>query len=202
MRCMVNRSVEFFEAQFERQDREGDYALNPFETLALDHLRGTILDLGCGLGNLSLEAARRGHRVVAVDASPTAVLRIARDAAREGLPVHAVEADVERWRIDRPYDTVVAIGLLMFFPRECALRLLGTLQEGVRPGGILVLNVLTEGTTYREMFDGEHYCLLSRREIEERLADWELLCVREETFPTPEGRRKEFVTVIAEKSRE
>lgn len=199
MEGMTNRSVEFFEAQFQRQDREGEYALNPFETLALDHLRGTVLDLGCGLGNLSLEAARRGHRVVAVDASPTAVARIARDASREGLPVHAVEADVERWRIDRPYDTVVAIGLLMFFPRQRALRLLDALRAGVRPGGRLILNVLTEGTTYMEMFDGERYCLLTRAEIEERLAGWNLLCVREETFPAPGDARKEFVTVIAEK---
>ena len=116
--------------------------------------------------------------------------------------MRAVEADVERWRIDGPYDTIVAIGLLMFFPRERALRLLDALRAGVRPGGILVLNVLTEGTTYMEMFDGEHYCLLSRREIEERLAGWELLCVREETFPAPGGARKDFVTVIAEKLEE
>ncbi len=51
-------SVRFFETQFERQVRENDFALNPFETLALDHVAGDLLDLGCGLGNLSLEAAR------------------------------------------------------------------------------------------------------------------------------------------------
>ncbi len=52
-----SRSVEFFEAQFRRQIREGDFKLNPFETLALDYLRGDVLDLGCGLGNLALAAA-------------------------------------------------------------------------------------------------------------------------------------------------
>ena len=66
------RSVEFFDAQFQRQIREREYALNPFETLALDYLKGSVLDLGSGLGNLSLEAGRRGHHVVAVDASPAA----------------------------------------------------------------------------------------------------------------------------------
>ncbi len=71
-----NKSVEFFETQFQRQVRERDYALNPFETLALDYLTGTVLDLGCGLGNLSLEAGRRGHRILAVDASPAAIARI------------------------------------------------------------------------------------------------------------------------------
>ena len=66
-------SVDFFERQFRRQVRETDFALNPFEQLALPHVAGSVLDLGCGLGNLSLEAARRGCSVTAVDASPTAL---------------------------------------------------------------------------------------------------------------------------------
>jgi tellurite methyltransferase len=195
-----NKSVEFFETQFQRQIREQDYALNPFETLALGYLRGTVLDLGSGLGNLSLEAGRRGHRVVAVDASPVAVARINTDAQREGLPVQAIQVDVERWMIDKPYDTIVAIGLLMFFPRERALELLRTIQEHVSPAGIAVVNVLTEGTTYMGMFDADNYYLFARNELEERFAGWKILSSRHETFPAPEGTHKEFSTVVAERS--
>ncbi len=83
-----NRSVEFFELQFQQQVEIEEYALNPFETLALDFLTGSVLDLGSGLGNLSLEAGRRGHKVVAVDASSTAVARINSDAQREALSVN------------------------------------------------------------------------------------------------------------------
>ena len=75
----LNKSVVFFDTQFQKQTRAQDFALNPFETLALDYIKGTVLDLGCGLGNLSLEAGARGHQVVAVDASPTAVARINAD---------------------------------------------------------------------------------------------------------------------------
>ena len=124
-----NRSVKFFESQFQRQVQEQNYALNPFETFALDYLVGTVLDLGSGLGNLSLEAGRRGHRVIAVDASPAAVARINTDAQREGLPVRAIQADIEKWSIDQPYDTIVAIGLLMFLRRERALELLRCIQD-------------------------------------------------------------------------
>lgn len=197
---MHKKSVEFFDTQFQRQVQDQEYALNPFETLALEYLKGSVLDFGCGLGNLSLEAGRRGHRVVAVDASPTAVARINADAHREGLPVHALQADIETWTIDQSYDTIVAIGLLMFFRREPALRLLRAIQEHVRPGGRAIVNVLIEGTTYMGMFDPDNYYLFRRSELEDQFAGWLILASRHETFPAPGNTRKEFSTVIAEKS--
>ncbi len=193
------KSVAFFEAQFQRQAQQNEHTLNPFEAAALEHLRGTVLDLGAGLGNLSLEAGRRGHRVVAVDASPTAVARIQADARREGLPVQAIQADLESWSIDPDYDTIVAIGLLMFFPRKTAHRLLREIKEHVRPGGRAIVNVLIEGTTYLEMFDPNAYHLFGRRELEDHFAGWTLLSSQHHTFPAPDQKLKEFSTVIAQK---
>jgi tellurite methyltransferase len=194
-----NKAVEFFESQFRRQARESEYELNPFETLALDALSGTVLDLGCGLGNLSLEAGRRGHRVVAVDASPTAVARINDDAHKEALDVSAIQIDIGPHSIDRTYDTIVTIGLLMFFRREPALELLSAIQEHVNPGGRVIVNVLIEGTTFMDMFDADNCVLLSAHELEERFAGWKILASRRDSCPAPEGTTKEFVTLIAEK---
>ena len=200
MRDVIHkRSVEFFEAQFQRQVQDREYALNPFEILALDYLTGSVLDLGSGLGNLSLEAGRRGHPVAAVEASTAAVSRINADAQREKLPVKAIQADVERWVIDQSYDTIVAIGLLMFFRRERALELLRAIQEHVNPGGRAIVNVLIEGTTYLGMFDPDNYYLFSADELENRFAGWAILASRQETFPAPGGTLKKFSTVIAEK---
>ena len=67
-----NRSIDFFDSQFQKQVAGSDFALNPFENAVLPFVRGSMLDLGCGLGNLSVEAARRGAEVVAVDASEAA----------------------------------------------------------------------------------------------------------------------------------
>ena len=191
------QSVEFFETQFRRQVQDREYVLNPFETLAIEVLKGEILDLGSGLGNLSLEAGRRGHRVVAVDASPTAVEHINADARREGLSVEAVQVNIENRSIDRPYDTIVAIGLLMFFRREQALDLLRAIQEHVRPGGRAIVNVLIEGTTYMGMFDSNSYYLFARKELEECFSGWTILASRYDTFPAPGQTLKEFSTVIA-----
>ena len=77
-----NRSIEFFDTQFQRQVQAREFVLNPFEEAALPYASGRVLDLGCGLGNLSVAAARRGCDVVAVDASPAAIEHLSR-VARE-----------------------------------------------------------------------------------------------------------------------
>lgn len=194
---MGQRSVDFFDSQFREQIRARDYRLNPFELRALDHLKGTVLDLGCGLGNLALEAARRGHRVTAVDASAAALARLAAAAAREGLPLQALERDLARWDPEGSFGTVAAIGLCMFFPRERAHALLRSVQERVEPGGRAIVNVLVEGTTFMDMFEPGSFHLFERGELERRFAGWTIQASLEESFPAPGGTRKEFATVIA-----
>jgi len=193
------RSVEFFDTQFQRQVREGDFALNPFEKLALEFVHGQVLEFGCGVGNLALEAARRGCTVTAVDAAPSGIEHLQAQAAAEGLPVRAFVADFESWHIDRKYDTIVAIGLLMFFPRERALAMLEEIQAHVIPGGIAAVNVLTEGTTFLGMFEPDHYCLFAVDELRRAFANWEILVHRGDSFPAPGGTLKVFSTVIARK---
>lgn len=195
------RSIAFFETQFQRQVREGDFALNPFEKLALDHVRGEVLEFGCGLGNLALEAARRGCTVTAVDAAPSGIEHVRARAAAEELPVRAFVADFDAWQVDRNYDTIVAIGLLMFFPRKKALAMLEEIKARVVPGGVAVVNVLTEGTTFLGMFDAGHYCLFGADELRRAFAGWEVLVDRADAFPAPGDTLKVFSTVIARKSR-
>jgi tellurite methyltransferase len=43
------KSVDFFESQFQRQVRDQEYALNPFEILALDYVTAQSWILGVGL---------------------------------------------------------------------------------------------------------------------------------------------------------
>ena len=193
----MSRSVDFFDAQFRKQVAGRDFALNPFERAALPFVRGRVLDLGCGLGNLGIEAARRGSRVTAVDASPSAVVHVANVSRAEHLGIAAVLANVADYRIAGEYDTIVAIGLLMFMPCDAALRLLAQMKEHVTRGGVAIINVLVEGTTYMDMFDPRGYCLFPRDEVERRLAPWRIELAQHDSFDAPGGTRKEFSTVAA-----
>ena len=191
------RTVEFFGAQFGRQIAAHDYKLNPFEELALPYLTGSALDLGCGLGNLSLAAASRGARVTAVDACENAVDDLAARALASGLDIHASAADLRGWRPAQNYDAVACIGLLMFFARNEALAGLSAVRDAVREGGVAVVNVLVEGTTYLEMFDPAAYHLFTREELVAPFAGWSFLTERADEFPAQGDTLKRFLTFIA-----
>jgi tellurite methyltransferase len=194
-----NRSIDFFDKQFELQVARGDLALNPFELIALGQLHGRVLDHGCGLGNLALAAARAGHEVLALDASPAAVAHLRETAQRERLPLTARQVDLRSHRLAATYDTIVSIGLLMFFDCATARSVLGDLQDHVAPGGIAVVNVLVQGTTYLDMFDSRGFCLFGRDELAERFAAWDILSHEISDFPAPAGQIKRFATIVARK---
>jgi len=198
---MANRSIAFFDSQFSTQAQQQSYALNPFEILALPHLFGQVLDLGCGLGNLSVEAARSGCVVHALDAAPAGVEDLRRRAQTLALPITAELADLAHYRIKESYDCVVSIGLLMFFSPRVARERLSDIGNAVKPGGIAVVNVLVEGTTFLDMFEPNHYHLFGELELAERFKDWEIMESKIDTFPVPGPTLKRFATVIARRPR-
>lgn len=194
-----NRSIEFFDEQFQRQPKDAALKLNPFETLALPYLRGEVLDYGCGLGNLSFAAAERGCSVTAMDASPAAIKHIEARAVKECAKVFASLTDLRNYPLTREYDCIVSIGLLMFFDCATARQVLADLQARVRLGGVAVVNVLIEGTTYLEMFDVSGYCLFGTSELRDRFADWIIECMQFDDFDAPNNTVKKFCTIVARK---
>lgn len=96
----------------------------------------TVVDLGCGPGNLTALLAQRwpDAAVVGVDSSAAMVER-----AREVDGIEAVHADLRAWRPEVPVDVLVSNATLQWVPDHLAL--VPDLVACVRPGGWLALQV-------------------------------------------------------------
>jgi SAM-dependent methyltransferase len=73
----------------------------------------TVLDIGCGTGDLAIALARRGHDVTAIDISPMAIDRARAKAERAGLSVTFEVQDATAMSLAAaPFDAVFDSGLL------------------------------------------------------------------------------------------
>ena len=103
-------------------------------------VRGPVLDVGCGTGELSLFLARRGHDVLGIDLSPLAIRQ-----AREKARWRRIEARFLVWdALDLPrlgaaglaFRTVVDSAMFHVLGDRERDRFVAGLGEVVRPGGL------------------------------------------------------------------
>lgn len=99
-------------------------------------VRGDVLDAGCGHAELALALAARGHTVVGIDLSSTAVAAAA-DAARErGLDnATFAQADISSFTgYDDRFSTIFDSGLLHALPAELRDGYLQSVHRAAAPG--------------------------------------------------------------------
>jgi len=144
----------------------------------------TVLDLGCGFGRHAFEAARRGARVVALDAGAEEV-RGVRDtfaamvAAGELSPdacAAAVQGDALALPFaDATFDRVICSEVLEHIPDDLAA--MGELARVLRRGGTMAVTVPRQGperinwalSAQYHNVPGGHIRIYSRSVLEERL---------------------------------
>lgn len=119
----------------------------PLLELAAIGENDTVLDIGCGTGQLTLLAARLAMRAQAlgVDISEPMLTRARADAAEQGIAnVRFDQTDAEVHPFDAGgFDIVISRGGVMFFSNSAAA--FANIARALRPGGRLVFIVPQAG---------------------------------------------------------
>lgn len=94
-----------------------------------------VLDIGCGQGRDALFIGRAGHRVLGVDLAPSGIRDLTDAAARDGLDVCGIVADITAWEPLGAFDVVLIDRTLHMLAAADRLRVLEALLGHVAPDG-------------------------------------------------------------------
>jgi SAM-dependent methyltransferase len=108
-----------------------------------------VLLPGDGEGRNGVWLARQGHHVTAVDVSDTGLDKARALAARHGVAVERIVADLVSWDFPREaFDAVVAI--FLHLPPQDRRVVHAAMARTLKPGGVLILQAFTpEQTKYQ-----------------------------------------------------
>lgn len=110
-----------------------------------------VLDLCCGIGRHSLELARRGYRVTAVDRTQCYLEQAKDKAAAEGLSIEFVKEDMRRFCRAESFDCVVNLftSFGYFEDPNDDEEVLSNVHSSLRQGGVFLLELAGKETVAR-----------------------------------------------------
>jgi SAM-dependent methyltransferase len=135
-----------FERKFQRNVDPWNYTYSPFERFKRKALllacgsakRGRVLELGCAIGETTRPLARLSLRLVAVDASPTALREAARRCAKlKNATFRQLLLPQQTPR--GPFDLIVASEVIYYMPAHHLSRLADRIATALAPGGDVVV---------------------------------------------------------------
>lgn len=100
-----------------------------------------VLDIMCGYGRHSIELAKRGINITAVDNLSEYINEIKEKSLIERLEIDTILGDVLEVQIDRQFDSAICMGnSLQFFNQEDTMHLLSNISSHLKPGGKFIIN--------------------------------------------------------------
>jgi SAM-dependent methyltransferase len=186
----------FWETSFEFMFPESRFESADDELEAVGRLVGQtprrVLDLACGPGRHAVAAAKRGLDVVGVDRSAFLLEKARAFAAREGVAVEWVHADMRDHVLEGDADLVLSLftSFGYFEDDRENRRVLEGAYRSLRPGGSLVVDVAGKEVLARiflpgSVEDGPNGMIVQRRRVTD---DWTWM-ENEWTFLSDDGAR-------------
>lgn len=154
-----------------------------------------VLDMPAGVGRHALEFARLGCTVTAVDRTGAYLNRARSQAEDLGLKIEFVQSDMRAFEREGAFDLAINLHTSFgyFEDRADDLKVLHNFRASLRPGGVLVMDLLGKEVLARdfrerdwtELEDGT--LVLEERHIRE---DWSW--VENRSIVVKNGERREF----------
>lgn len=131
------------------------YAVDQAERALINKMftpNGTnVLEVGCGTGQYTVELAKRGYSVTAVDMSSVMIKYAKEKLQSMGLQAHWALADIKEYveKIDL-YQGILSVTAFEFIPNpEIILR---KLYNSLEPGGCLVIGVIAGQSLWSDLY--------------------------------------------------
>jgi len=100
-----------------------------------------VLDIMCGYGRHSLELAKRGFKVTAIDNSESYISEIKSISDKQNLAIKANAISVVEAEWHEQFKAILCMGnSFAFFNRKEAVELLKKLSSNLHAGGVLIIN--------------------------------------------------------------
>lgn len=104
-------------------------------------IAGTVLDIGCGLGDNTLFLTERGYDVLGADFSEEAIRQARQNAANRDVPARFEVGDALRLDRAESFDTVVDSAVFHCFDEQDQQHYTRNLHRMCRPGAVVHLLV-------------------------------------------------------------
>ena len=100
-----------------------------------------VFDIMCGYGRHSLELAKNGIKVIAVDNLEEYTAELNEKAVTQNLEIKSICADIIELQFEQEFDAVICMGnSLQFFNESDLGNLLSNISSHLKPGGKFIIN--------------------------------------------------------------
>jgi len=139
----------YFDDDFRKTSLEpaigrAEQEVNLLESIINPPQSGTILDLCCGIGRHTIQLARRGYNVVAIDFIRDYLDFGKKAVGKESFPISSIERDMHDLEFDCKFDVVInmwsSFGLSETDQED--LNILKLIYRSLKKDGILILDIL------------------------------------------------------------